>query len=1081
MGGGNVKASGIQRLNQAKSALVAKIAHTSGRSGARRMTALSLAVAVALGVAPEHQVFAQEQQQLEEIRVTGTRIVRRDFTALTPIVTVGAEAFTERTNIGIETTLNQLPQFDRAGTQSQMSPANTPFPQASAAPGAATLNLRGIGLNRTLILVDGRRMQPVNGLLVVDVNTIPSAAIERVEIITGGAAAVYGADAIAGVVNFILKRNFEGFDFSGQYGLTQEGDGAERSFNGLFGANLADGRGNVMLGADYSQRDIIYGRDRDWIVRGWDDPGTTPGGIGNSNLHQFVPSAANAPAAAFIPPGRNYVIDHNGNVFDGQDPLNPSHPYTGPLGGDSGFKLNQSTPVPSLGFNDRVRSYLQLPLDRYSIFGSAHYGLADNIELFADARFSETFVTARGFTSSVFNVWSPTIPYNPQYDDPNSPDFGQAPPGVPRHPVPAGLAALLNSRPVPDAPWTYVGGLDYLENFRTETTTNLHQLIGGLRGDVTVGGRDWFWEAFASRGKTTVNARQPEGFPFLPRLQNLFNADMYGRDFHISSLPGFFPLAVTGSCTSGLPIFNEDGSPNNTPFVTKDCADYAVLRLNNITTLTQEVVEANLSGALARMPAGELLFALGASHREENFAFDPDTGFNANQDFPNVVQNIILPVAVAGATDVSEIYAELAIPLVSDRKFVQSFEINPGFRYSDYNTVGSVETYKALFDWTVNDMLRFRGGKQVANRAPNITELFTPRGGSLLEGNAIDACANHPITQPWGNRPENPHRLNLQALCQQLMVRDGAPPTFYVPGQDSANEYRFNVFGATFPFPFSVGQTEGNPNLLSEEADTFTYGFVLSFDRVTLAVDWYDIDVKDAIATPSFAAIYQQCMDPTYNPLIATAPGTHTGPELAAGNQFCSLISREYVGNSPAEGATGGPRTFDARYVNLGGITSTGIDVALDWGFDIGSAGTLGVNLIASFLDEFSQSAFPGATAVDYTGTVFNSSYDYRTLTTLRYARPSWSLGMRWQHWPKLDPQPGSAATVFGVKAHDQFDVFGRWTISDRLNLRAGIDNLFNTDPPVVGRTTTNNAFGSTSPNYDTFGRRAFVGLSISL
>src|SRR5690606_20904313 len=107
-----------------------------------------------------------------------------------------------------------------------------------------------------------------------------------------------------------------------------------------------------------------------------------------------------------------------------------------------------------------------------------------------------------------------------------------------------------------DRPWTYAGGLDYIPNFRTETTSNVYQLIGGVRGDVAVNGRDWNWEASLSHGKTTVNARQPEGFPFQPRLQNLFNADMYGRDFDISSLPGFFPLAVTGHCTSGLPIFN---------------------------------------------------------------------------------------------------------------------------------------------------------------------------------------------------------------------------------------------------------------------------------------------------------------------------------------------------------------------------------------------------------------------------------------------------------------------------------------------------------------------------------------------
>ena len=289
--------------------------------------------------------------------------------------------------------------------------------------------------------------------------------------------------------------------------------------------------------------------------------------------------------------------------------------------------------------------------------------------------------------------------------------------GIAQHPVSPELGALLSSRPTPDAPWTYAGGLDYLKNFETDTTSNVYQIIGGLRGDASVGSRDWNWEIYASHGKTTVNAQQPEGFPFLPRLQNLFNADQYGENFDISSLPGFFPLAVTGHCTSGLPIFNADGSVDDTPYVSKDCADYVVLRLNSITSLSQDIAEANVSGDIVEMWAGDLLFALGATYRKENFAFDPDSGYNANQDFPNVVQNIILPVSVDGSTDVSEIYAELAIPLVTDRKFVQSFEIDPGYRYSDYSTVGAVSTSKLLFDWTVNDRLRFRGGKRVRARS----------------------------------------------------------------------------------------------------------------------------------------------------------------------------------------------------------------------------------------------------------------------------------------------------------------------------------------------------------------------------
>lgn len=1055
--------------------------------------------APALIVSLNSESFAQDQV-LEEITVTGTRILRRDFSSQSPIVTIEAETFAERANIGLEAALNQLPQFTVDGTQAQNSPAGTPFPQASAAPGAATLNLRGLGANRSLVLVNGRRAQPINGLLVVDVNTIPSAAIERVEVITGGAAAVYGADAIAGVVNFLLRDDFEGLDFNGQFGLTEEGDGEETQFSALMGSNFADDRGNVMIGLNYAEREVIHGADRDWVVAGWEDPGTAAGGIGSSNLTQYNPATAsycgvtncgqpsgfvgNAPTAGFpLAAGSQYGIDQNGNLFDPSDPLNAAHPYTGPIGGGypNEFKINPENDagLRTLGYIDREHSYLQLPFERYSVFGSGHMNISDNVRVFGDLRFSETFTKSSGFVSSLFNVWSPTVPYDPANDDPDSPTFGQT---FPRHPVPPAFADLLNSRPVPDAPWTYVGGLDYLPNFTTETTSNVYQIIAGIEGDAVVGGHDWVWEFFASQGKTTVNARQPEGFPYLPRLQNLFNADMYGQNFDVLSLPGAVPLAVTGTCTSGLPIFNEDGSVNDRPSVTQDCADYAVLRMNNITELTQDVIEANVTGTLAEMPAGDLQFALGVSTREENFSYDPDTGYNANQDYPYVIQNIILPVAVSGQTDVKEIYGELAIPLIGNRKFVQSLEIDPGFRYSDYNTVGAEETYKLMGHWEVNDRLRFRGGYQLATRAPNVTELFTPIGGSILTtGN--DACAYYPSgTQSWGNRPENSNRFNLQTLCQYLMTREGAPASLYEPGTASADTYNYNVFGGQFFFPFVIGVTEGNRALESESADTYTAGIVLSFDRVTLAVDWYEIELENAIGVPGHDTIYQQCLDATYNPLIGSAAGTYSGAELAAGNPFCNLIQREYVGGAPfTPGNYGADRKYSAQYINQGGIRSEGVDVQLDWSFEVGNAGALNLGIVASILDTYSESPFPGADFIDYTGTLENSSFDYQTFTTLRYQSGAWGVGIRWQHLPSIKPAPDAAADVIGVDAHDQLDLFANWTINERFNLRAGIDNLLNEDPEIVGATPFDNNLGSTNSNYDQFGRRYFLGLNIRL
>ena len=1058
------------------------------------------ALALSVGLAG-NTVFAQNNQGqgLEEVTVTGSRIARRDFESQSPIVTIDSEAFTNRANIGLESTLNQLPQFNTAGAGSNYinSAAQTPFPAADAAPGAATVNLRGLGINRNLVLVDGRRAQPINATLVVDLNTIPAAAIARVETITGGAAAVYGADAIAGVTNIILKKDFEGLEVDAQYGVSEEGDGEEMQFSGLFGTNYADGRGNVMIGANYSKREIIYSRDRDWVQAGWNDPGTQAPALGSSPLSQFVPdSFGNPPAAGFPLIGANYNIDQNGNLFDANDPLNAANPYTGPLGitNTDGYKVN---PDGTLGYVDAAHSYIQIPLERYSIFGSSHFAVTDHINMFMDARYSETFAKASGFTSGLFSVWSVTVPYNQAIDDPASPTFGNPGMGA-RHPVPAPLATLLNSRPNPAADWTYNGGLDYLPNFTTETTSNVYQITGGFNGDITVMNREWTWELYGSHGKSTVNARQPEGFPYLPRIQNLFNADRYGVNFDISSLPGYFPLAVTGHCTSGLPIFKTDGTVNARKSVSQDCADYTVLRMNNITTLTQDVAEASIQGGLYDLPAGELRFALGVDYRREDFHFDPDSNFNANQDYPNVDQNIILPTTVAGITDVSEVFAEMSIPIVKDLPFVKSFEIDPGVRWSDYNTTGGAETYKIMGDWMVNDWVRFRGGYQSATRSPNVAELFTPKGGSQIQGTGgtttPDPCAWYaafPATTPeWGNTPSNPNRLNVQKLCQYLMTRDGAPASLYVPGTASANDYRYNVFGGVTPFPFTIAVTEGNPGLAPETAETYTAGVVLNspwdhalLNRLTLSVDLFFITVDGAIAVPNHNSVYQQCLDAQYNSLVADS--SLTGAQMAAGSPTCDLIQREYIGGAPGTpGNYGAPRRFKAQTINQGGIKTSGVDIQLDWGADFADMGFLSripgsfsANIQMSYLENYEESPFPGATFIDYTGSMYNNSYDYQVLSNFGWSNGPYFVGLRWQHLPSLDTPPGSSTAALGVKSHDQLDLFGSWNYNERYTFRAGIDNLMNADPEVVGATTTNNALNSTSSAYDQIGRRFFFSL----
>jgi outer membrane receptor protein involved in Fe transport len=1054
--------------------------------------AIRAAVGLALASCATAQTIAQEKETLSEVVITGSRIARRDYTSQSPIVTVGSETIQNRSNVGIESALNQLPQFTVAGSAQANSSASTPFPSPTAAPGAATVNLRNLGTNRSLVLVDGRRVQPVNGNLVVDLNTIPSAAIQSVEVISGGAAAVYGADAISGVVNLILKKNFQGADFDAQYGITEEGDGQEYQLSALFGTNYSDGRGNVMFGANYADRDDINGKNRSWVRAGWADPGTQSGGTvpGASNISSFNCGSPCAATAFPLKSGSIYGIDQNGAVFDPTDPLNPAHPYTGPLGTDTGFKIN---PNGQLAYFDGNNTFLSIPLERYSLFGSTSFKLNDHVSLFTEARFSETTTVAHGTHVGLFNIWAIQVPYNAAYDDPASPTFGQGPAGFAHHPVPAQVAALLNSRTIANpttSPWAYEGGVDYLPAYRTDTTSNVFQLIAGLRGDIPFI-KDWTWEIYATHGKSNVNAHLPESFLSLSRVQQLFSADYYGKGWTNPQI-----ISVAGKCTSGLPIFNADGTVNNASSVTQDCADYVTQRMNNVSTLAQDVVEGNVQGSLFDLWAGPLKFAAGADYRSDKFVFTPDSGYNANQATPNVVNNIALPLGVSGLTYQKEAYVEFAIPLVKDLPLVKRFEIDPGYRTSDYNTTGRVGTWKAMADWQVTTWVGFRGGFQHANRAPNVTELFSPIGASSIDFNAVDACGNWPgVTPTWGNNPANPNRLNLQTLCQFLMTRDGAPASLYVPGQASANNYNFNVFGQTNPFPFDLAVQGGNPALQSEEADTYTIGLVLkspfeteSLRRLSLSVDYYNIEIKGAIAVPTHLTVYQQCLDGQYNGLIGDAAGSHTGAELAASNPYCALIQREYL---PPSSVFGADRKFKAQYVNLGAIKTTGVDVQLDWASqfeDIGLKvvpGALSANVQYSRLDSYAISPFPGGAFVENKGSGVN--FDYRVFTTLAYSAGPYSVGVRWQYWPGVEPAPGAAADALGVRSHAQADLFANWSIG-HYQLRAGVDNLFNADPEVVGASfnpvnpsTNNNALGSSSASFDTFGRRFFLGAKVSL
>ncbi|HEX7000051.1 MAG TPA: TonB-dependent receptor [Gammaproteobacteria bacterium] len=1012
---------------------------------------------------------AQAQQQPEEILVTGSRIVRRDLDAASPIVTVDTQRLENSSTMSLESVLNQMPQFVPEGTQ---------FDSGNTASGADTLgiasvNLRGIGANRTLVLVDGRRVQPANASLVVDLNTIPLAAIERIETITGGASAVYGADALAGVVNFVLKHDFEGVEMDFQTGTTAEGDGEETHFSSLLGVNSENGAGNVMLGVEWYRREAVFQRDREFFREGWADPnnqtggflnatGFSPGLVGGYGIARPTQAAVDALFAPYgVPAG---TVPNSTEIYfqpDGRPFTLSGVNYTGPImsydtNGD-GFSGVRVQPNGSLA-QVSVEGFAATPLERRSVFGRATFEMNDNLTAFAQANYSNVEVTTRGGYPPAITVWQAPVPNDGQ------------------RALPPGLQALLDSRTLdPDGdgpllpgdptgpsaagqPWNVFRGIDFIGGPEEPTSqTDAYQLIAGVEG--TFSNRDWTWEAYVSTGETNILMIY-DNLPSLQRYQYLVEKPNWG----VGSFVEGRNYEVT--CSTGLPMFATfDPDPS--------CIEAIESKTRAIWELTQNIAEANLQGKLADMRHGELRFAAGVSARENKFRYEPG-GINDNVAIIEQPIGIFLSNNTAGSTKVSEIYGELLLPAA------ERLDLELGYRYSDYDTAGGVDTYKTLIDWSATDNVRVRGGFQFATRAPNTEELFAgPRLNTVTDFIYGDPCQAS-TTAPWGNVAENPNRQQVQDLCRAIIGNNtsafdtNAGSDYGPPGPDG-----FVRPGLPF-FPVENEIPQGNPNLGVEEAETWTLGAVFTspgnLENLTASVDFYDIEITDVIATLDATFAYAKCFnaDGVSNPTYSIDdPGG-----------YCALITRDPV--------TGERSSVDAPYLNSGILKTRGLDIAVNWITDVGDGGgSFYINSLLTILDEFKIQDAEGEPVLDVRDTLsttyYGAQYKYKLYNTFGYNFPNGraSLGLTWRHLPDIRSETAARnpnTTQLGADAYNWFGMFARFSINDRLELRGGIDNLFDTDPEVVEARpgVDSNTDVTRADYYDILGRRMYIGLKMS-
>jgi outer membrane receptor protein involved in Fe transport len=1129
--------------------------------------------------------------QTGTIVVTGSRIARQDFEANSPFVTVDEALLEQSSTAALEQNLNRLPQF---------VPAQTPTaggdiqPTASNTPGAATVSLRGLGANRTLILVDGRRATPANASGVTDINTIPSAAIERVEVISGGASATYGADAVAGVTNFILKKNFQGLELDGRLGITQYGDGFEYQLSGIMGTDFADGRGNVSMAVSINDRGAQFQRDRPWYVDRYTDPnqanGTAfiygdPGVVFNAG-NPFSLAAAQqvfgadscfaATASAACPIERRVTQSTAYANFDltaYQLGSAPTIDQFGNNGGALGGARNFNTPTNGfpyrrsgfgvLGFNN-VNSYLILPLTRYNAFMRGNYELNDWVGVFGQGLFTHTTtytrqepgpftggwgvdipwgtgvytggvygssVTAANMSSVIRHGESMTgLPGGTPYNDtspenltnnPTNPAFrarygatgiltcansdfgGCTNTDAFRAVIPAELQTLLNSRmrparpgepgyitPVPGAPpptQPMVSGANdpasltgFLPDDReTNTDVMTYNLIAGLEGSIP--GMDWTWEAFVSHGESHTFANQT-GIYSLGRARALMSSPNFGQNFsqqgnRDAGQTGFG--AATANCTTGLNFFGRYQG------VSEDCLEAIRGDLKNRSKFRQTIAEANLQGGLFELPAGELRFAAGASYREMDYEFLNEGLTTQGRSFQDQALGIYPSGNSAGFLRVKEVYGELLVPILSDLPFIEQLNLELGGRMSHYNTTGTSYTYKILGDWEVTDWLRFRGGYNRAERAPNIAELFLSSQQTFGFGDSGDYCSTRNPYRNSANAAVNTNAANVQATCRILMDRvdptGQASTNFYgttgVPGQPAST----STAGTGFAFLTTVG----NPNLDPEKADTWTAGAVIQspvssgpLARLRLSLDWFNIEVNDAIGLEQPSTVSRYCFDPAFNPAIAT------NPAQAALAPACGQLTRD-----PPNGTLG---NIFVSYANNGRFKIQGIDAALDWSADVGP-GTFTLNALVNYLLDYKVANLPGDPLTEYVGTQgtgasglnANSSFEYRIFTTIGYGIGPARVALQWQHFPEVEDATeavtGAPTPTTGTPSYDLFSLNASYQLSDDVGLRFGVDNLLNEYPPLTNvnlAPTAGNLPGGTVGGglLDTQGRRFYVG-----
>ena len=922
--------------------------------------------------APPPESEANSDPAIDEVVVTGTRIRQSELGFANPVTTFSAESIVRSGKTDLADFLAQSPALVGSTTGDLTAGSNPGFGEV----GLNLLDLRHLGEDRTLVLVDGRRhVSGLAGSAAVDIDAIPTDLLQAVDVLTGGASAIYGADGVSGVVNFRQKKDFEGLLIRGQTGLSSEGDGNNNFVALTAGMNFSEGRGNVAVAYEYSADKRVSDQDRDYLrpprsanlYQNQDDLDDSPDLPDNVRYDDVRYADSARVGAVDVDFDLLSDFEGSGGVYDRGFVLENSGGYT--QGGSS-------TPV------DGYQGDLFPELDRHLVNVLSHFDVTDSFTISAEGKYVRSH--ARSLSQPSFDFYLLMTPDNPFM-----------PQSIRDAIVPGAAAEWFEDPETPDGVLLTRDNYDMGINAEDAVRETLRGVLAA-NGELT---DNLEFEVSYVHGETRSriveeNNRLEENW--LAAVDVVSDPDS-DQPVCRSSLDPDAPEHLAGCVPYN--IFGEGlRDPAALDFVSID----SVSR----TKVTQQVFSGSLTGdmgSVLALPGGPIGFAVGAEYRRESSESDPADEIRDGLTWVGPISES------SGRFDVKEIFAEINVPVLRDAPYANRLSFGAAFRASDYSTVGKTNSWKLDGLYSPVRSLTFRATYAQAVRAPNISELFSP--DSTTFHFIVDPCDINELNNGTGVRESN---------CAALLDELGVDPGSFLPS---------NTPQATL---FTEGTFGGNVGLSEETAKTWTAGVMLRPEfapGLSLSLDWYDIDIADAINTPEAEELAELCVD-----------------QPSLDNPYCAGVDRD-----PDTGYIVG---FTVRPDNVANFRTAGLDMTLDWQIATENRGDFHVQVVGGYLDRLEFVATPGADVDNDLGEQyypkFSGTLDVswtKGPLTLAYGINWFSKTDRFTRETLAGDPDYTDSRYFKVKQKWDHDFSAAYDLNDHVNLYAGVNNLFDQRP----------------------------------